>query len=219
MTRWLGYCADHHLFFKRLHFWLGQTGSLQPLQFKESKMGTALVASAGALSNFLIAAVFGILIRFSDDLGIASLAFINIASIVVFLNLILGVFNLIPIPPLDGSKVLFSLLLHRWRHIQNFLEQYWLFLIFFLIFFLWSSIFPVVSFLFQILTGLKLPKELPHTCFLNCFKLSIIIPMFYVYILKSRVDQKLYVGSTDILKRRLWSIIPAGFVQQISRAV
>ena len=128
-----------------------------PYNLRNQKWGTALVASAGALSNFLIAAVFGILIRFSDDLGIASLAFINIASIVVFLNLILGVFNLIPIPPLDGSKVLFSLLPHRWRHIQNFLEQYWLFLVFFLIFFLWSFIFPVVSFLFQILTGIGLP--------------------------------------------------------------
>lgn len=128
-----------------------------PYNLRNQRWGTALVASAGALSNFLIAAIFGLLIRFSPDLGIASAAFMNIASIVVFLNLILGVFNLIPIPPLDGSKVLFSVLLHRWRYIQDFLEQYWLFLVFFLIFFLWSFIFPVVSFLFQALTGLHLP--------------------------------------------------------------
>ncbi len=128
-----------------------------PYNLRNQRWGTALVASSGALANFLIAAVFGLLIRFSPALGIASEAFITIAGTVVFLNLILGVFNLVPVPPLDGSKVLFSLLPYRLRFIQDFLEQYWLFLVFILIFFLWSFIFPVVNFLFQLFSGVNIP--------------------------------------------------------------
>lgn len=124
---------------------------------RNQRWGTALVASAGALSNFIIAAIFGLLIRFASDLGVASAAFTSIAGTVVFLNLILGVFNLVPIPPLDGSKVLFAVLPYKWRQVQDFLEQYWLFLVFLLIFFLWQFIFPLVSFLFRILTGINFP--------------------------------------------------------------
>lgn len=124
---------------------------------RNQRWGTALVASAGALSNFIIAAIFGLLIRFASDLGVASAAFTSIAGTVVFLNLILGVFNLVPIPPLDGSKVLFAVLPYKWRQVQDFLEQYWLFMVFLLIFFLWQFIFPLVSFLFRILTGINFP--------------------------------------------------------------
>ncbi|MCR4306829.1 MAG: site-2 protease family protein, partial [Candidatus Yonathbacteria bacterium] len=113
------------------------------------------VAAAGALSNLFIAIVFGLLIRFSGPLGIASGAFVDIASIIVFLNIVLAVFNMIPIPPLDGSKVLFALLPHHLNYIQDFLERYALILVFFLILFLWRFVLPVVFFLFSLITGLS----------------------------------------------------------------
>ena len=125
-----------------------------PYNLSNQRWGTALVAAAGALSNLFIALVFGLLIRFSDILGIASTAFVEIASLIVLLNLILAVFNMVPIPPLDGSKVLFSLLPYRFSYIQHFLERYALILVFFLILFLWRFVLPVVFFLFSLITGI-----------------------------------------------------------------
>ena len=78
-----------------------------PYNLHPQKLGTAVVAGAGIFANFIIAFVFGLLIRFAEPLGIASEAFFTIAGMIVFINLLLGIFNLVPIPPLDGSKLLF----------------------------------------------------------------------------------------------------------------
>jgi len=123
-----------------------------PYNLKNQRWGTALVGAAGALSNLFIAIVFGLLIRFSVELGLSS-AFVEISGLIVLLNLVLGVFNLVPVPPLDGSKVLFSLLPYKLHHIQVAMERYQLFLIFFVIFVAWQIIFPIVSFLFTLITG------------------------------------------------------------------
>ena len=68
----------------------------------------------------------------------------------------LAVFNLVPIPPLDGSRVLFTLLPYRMDHVRQFLEQYGFILLLVFIFFFSSVIFPVVTFLFKIFTGVNL---------------------------------------------------------------
>ena len=76
-----------------------------PANLRDEKKGTFLVAIAGVLANLLLVVVFGILIRVAPSFIGASIAvpFYKITSIIVILNLVLIVFNLIPIPPLDGS--------------------------------------------------------------------------------------------------------------------
>ncbi len=87
---------------------------VNPEYYKHRRLGMALVALAGPVTNFLIAIlsmfIFGLLVKFANtDLSFVS----NMNYFLVILATIntgLGVFNLIPIPPLDGSKVLGSML-------------------------------------------------------------------------------------------------------------
>jgi len=117
------------------------------------KFGDAIVAVAGPLSNFLIALIFGLLLRFNTLKSFLSDPAISLIAMIVLINLILMVFNLVPIPPLDGSKILASLLPYRYRAFMETIERYWVFIIVFFILFLWQLIFPVIGFLFKILTG------------------------------------------------------------------
>lgn len=82
---------------------------INPNYFKNLKRDTALVSLAGPLSNFLLAFIgmFGLLYLCP---AINSLYLFEFFSIWVIANISLGVFNLIPIPPLDGSKIFLSLL-------------------------------------------------------------------------------------------------------------
>lgn len=124
-----------------------------PYNLKNQKYGPGLVAIAGPLSNFLMAIVFGLAIRYSSTFGFLPASFLEIISLIVFVNLILGVFNLVPIPPLDGSKALFAILPFRWHHIQLSLERYGFFLLLIFIFFFFQYLLPIVAFLFKIITG------------------------------------------------------------------
>jgi len=97
--------------------------------------GMALVAFAGPLSNVVQAAAVAIPIRLSnrniEDFGQAGLYL----EVFVFVNLLLAAFNMIPIPPLDGHKILTGILPNFWYPILAPLEQYG-FAILFLLFFL-----------------------------------------------------------------------------------
>ena len=127
-----------------------------PYNLRNQKWGPAMVGLAGPASNFIIAIVFGIALRFmpiySDTVFIQNLT--QLFIIIVMLNILLGVFNLLPIPPLDGSKLLFSILPPHMSHIQRTLEQYGFIILLFFIFFAFQLIFPIITALFRLITGI-----------------------------------------------------------------
>src|SRR3989344_8253903 len=87
-------------------------GSAKPVPvnfmgLRDPKKGMALVSLAGPVSNFILALIFAIPLRFSGPELDSQLA--GIFATAVMINLSLGIFNLLPIPPLDGFKVFASL--------------------------------------------------------------------------------------------------------------
>ena len=126
-----------------------------PYNLRNQKWGPALVGAAGPAANIILAVAFGVVLRvlLGFDGGGALSDFAFIAQTIVLLNLALAVFNLVPIPPLDGSKVLFALLPYQWRGIETFLEQYGIFLLLVFILFFSQVLAPVVFVLFRLFTG------------------------------------------------------------------
>ncbi|MFZ1987733.1 MAG: site-2 protease family protein [Minisyncoccia bacterium] len=82
-----------------------------PYNLKNQRWGEAIVASAGSLTNILLAVIFGLIARFGY--GTLPDPFISIAVATSFVNLFLGLFNLIPLPPMDGYTTLRGLLPYR----------------------------------------------------------------------------------------------------------
>lgn len=134
-----------------------------PANLRKGRMGNFIVAVSGIAANLIIAIFFGLLIRFAPMLGLPLYnpdplllhPFYKISSIIVIMNLVLALFNIIPIPPLDGSKILFSFIPVKFRYIENFLERWGIFLLLFFIIFLWNTVSPLIFTVFSFITGLS----------------------------------------------------------------
>ncbi len=125
-----------------------------PYNLKNQRWGEAIVAAAGPFSNILIAVVFGFLLRLAIISGFADEHIIRITSYVVLINLVLAVFNLIPIPPLDGSKIIFTAFRLNWGPTRVFLERFGIILVLAFVYFFWPIVSPVIIHLFGFITGL-----------------------------------------------------------------
>jgi len=125
---------------------------INPYNFRDQKYGSAKVALAGPASNFAIALVFGTALRFLPHLSLIS-GISLIFSYIVYINILLAVFNLLPIPPLDGSHILFTFLPAGAENLKIFLQQYGLFILLFIIFFLFRWIIPIINWIFTLISG------------------------------------------------------------------
>lgn len=128
-----------------------------PDKLKYLKWGPAFVALAGPLVNIVIAVFFGLGQRFLggvsglETMGLEVL--MKLFSYIILINLGLAIFNLVPIPPLDGSKVLFALLPLGLKRFEIWLENFGFALLLLFIFFGIGLLIPVIRFFFQIITG------------------------------------------------------------------
>ncbi len=91
-------------------FGWGKPVPVNPYNLKYKKWGEAIVALAGPISNFISVGLFIVIFRLvAPNLAPDNMLVVFLTTLIV-VNLTLGVFNLIPIPPLDGSKILFAAL-------------------------------------------------------------------------------------------------------------
>lgn len=134
----------------------GKPTPFDPFNLRNIKRDSALISAAGALSNFLLAIALSIpylIAYFTGNLSQTINMVYQVLSIVIWINLILAVFNLIPVAPLDGFKVLAGLLPRDWYNDFVQTERYGIFILLFLLITgaVGRILFPIVSFLFSFL--------------------------------------------------------------------
>ena len=125
---------------------------INPFNFRDQKYGEAKVGAAGPLANIFLALVFGIFLRFlplADFTSGLQLVF----GYIVWVNLLLAVFNLLPIPPLDGSHIFFTFLGSSAAKVKIFLSQFGFLILLFVIFFCLQWIIPLINWLFTLIVG------------------------------------------------------------------
>ncbi len=133
---------------------------IDPFNFREPKKDTALTALAGPVTNILIAIFFALLLRLSNLFVLNDSLFSFLSSLFstgVFLNVALALFNLFPLPPLDGFKVLLGILPDGLARDLAGLERFGFTLILIVLLFFPNLIFGLISPLIHTLTTLLLP--------------------------------------------------------------
>jgi len=128
---------------------------INPYNFRDQKYGSAKVAAAGPAANFAVALFFGLALRFFP--AISAVPGLHLMfSYVVYINLLLGIFNLLPIPPLDGSHILFTFLPQGLENLKITLRQFGLFILLFVIFFLFNWVVLLINWIFSLIVGTNL---------------------------------------------------------------
>jgi len=126
-----------------------------PNNLDDKKYGPAKVALAGPLSNIVLALGFGLFLRFLPP-GLETTLVPQLFSFIILLNLVLALFNLIPIPPLDGHWLVLTFLPDKFYRFKMAFQRYGLLLFILVIFYVFPIILPVVSFFFELIVGAPL---------------------------------------------------------------
>ena len=154
-----------------VHFGWAKPVPVNPVNLRDPKKDMLWVSLAGPASNMLLALAFGLAVRMVGmpgfSLGASSGAYQLLQIMLVYgviINLALAVFNLIPIPPLDGSKIMHALLPYRYEEQYARFEQFGPMLLIGLVLLgsmggfpiLWSFMQPFISFFSTLFAGVDL---------------------------------------------------------------
>lgn len=150
------------LFFTGANFLFGWAKPVpyNPYNLRNQKWGESIVAAAGPLTNLLLAVIFAVIINLSSVLGLSA-SVVDMMSYVVFINVLLAIFNAIPFPPLDGSKIIppflpFGLQV-KYRALAHYIENLGLIALFLCVFIfmqiLWKPFSTLVSMVYHLLLG------------------------------------------------------------------
>jgi len=141
-------------------------GWAKPVQFdpynlKNPRRDSALISFAGPATNLILAVILALVLNISTSFLLPSSILTNLLIPVIALNVILAIFNLVPIHPLDGGKIFVGLLPPEEAHDADvFLSRYGILILFFLIFFSFrgtSPLFFVISPVIDFILGILLP--------------------------------------------------------------
>lgn len=134
-------------------FGWGKPVEFDPYNLKRPQRDTTLIALAGPVSNFLLATTLAVILRAT---GMAMPSFlISTLIFTIFMNISLAIFNLIPIHPLDGGKILIGILPpETGRDLDLFLHRYGFIILIFLIFPFGNSQSPVSYLIRPIISGI-----------------------------------------------------------------
>ena len=137
-------------------FGWGKPTPFDPFNLRNVKRDSALISAAGAVSNFILASVLSLpylVAFFTNSINLTIISLYQLLSPIILINLLLGVFNLIPVHPLDGFKVLAGLLPRDWYRDFVQTERYGIFILLLLLVSgaIGKILFPIVSYLFNVL--------------------------------------------------------------------
>jgi Zn-dependent protease len=163
------------LFFTTGFFFAGMKPvPYNPNNLKNPRTGAVKVALAGPITNLALALVFGVIAALVPIASATKGALFNALAggvapvftgsldgayffflIIIYINVLLGIFNLVPIPPLDGSKLLFLILppTPATYKFMYFMERWGLIFVLIFVFFGFQIIFPVINFFFALFAG------------------------------------------------------------------
>lgn len=127
-----------------------------PYNLRNRRWGEAIVAVAGPASNIALALVFGLFIRlYALPNGMINGAVGTLAVVIVLVNVTLAVFNMVPVPPLDGSKIISAFLPRGWMKVREQIERFGFLGVIVFLLFVWQFFAPLIPWLFGAITGLR----------------------------------------------------------------
>lgn len=140
-----------------IHFGWGKPVQFDPFNLRNPRRDSALISLAGPTSNFLLAIVCSLILRIPMPLFL----FVLIEEVLLF-NIILGVFNLVPIHPLDGFKIVEGALPEEQTHEWHGLQRYGIFFLLLLLFPIFGGTAPLVRLISPVINfalGILLPNS------------------------------------------------------------
>ena len=118
---------------------------INPYNFRNIKYGEALVAFAGPMVNIIFVAIFTVILHTVP----LSAGYTTVTQMIILTNLVLALFNLMPIPPLDGSKILFAFIPQKFYRFRKTLENKGFLFWFIIIILIWQVFQPLTYWIFE----------------------------------------------------------------------